>query len=74
MHAAFESLWQFWIIAVSSIFFLVDPFAAIPTFLAIAVMRLPSASDTLHAVLQLPVLLFSRFLPRWGRLNADCSV
>ena len=36
MHAAFESLWQFWVIAVSSIFFLVDPFAAIPTFLAIA--------------------------------------
>jgi hypothetical protein len=36
MLAAFESLWQFWVIAVSSIFFLVDPFAAIPTFLAIA--------------------------------------
>ena len=74
MRAAFESLWQLWVIAVSSIFFLGDPFAAIPTFLAIAVMRLPSASDTLHTVLQLPVLLFSRFLPQWGRLSSDCSV
>ncbi len=36
MHAAFASLWQFWLVALSSIFFLVDPFAAIPTFLAIA--------------------------------------
>ncbi len=36
MHAAFMNLWQFWLVALSSIFFLVDPFAAIPTFLAIA--------------------------------------
>lgn len=32
MHA-FDSLWQFSLVAFSSIFFLVDPFAAIPAFL-----------------------------------------
>ncbi|HLW78901.1 MAG TPA: MarC family protein [Terriglobia bacterium] len=36
MLAAFTSLWQFWLVALTSIFFLVDPFAAIPAFLAIA--------------------------------------
>ena len=39
MHA-FENLWQFSLVALSSIFFLVDPFAAIPAFLAM------TAADT----------------------------
>ena len=35
MWASFQSEWQFALIAFSSIFFLVDPFAAIPAFLSI---------------------------------------
>ncbi len=35
MWTSFESAWQFALVAISSIFFLVDPFAAIPAFLAI---------------------------------------
>jgi multiple antibiotic resistance protein len=35
MWTSFESAWQFALVAFSSIFFLVDPFAAIPSFLAI---------------------------------------
>ena len=35
MWTSFESAWQFALVAFSSIFFLVDPFAAIPAFLAI---------------------------------------
>lgn len=35
MWTSFESAWQFTIVAFSSIFFLVDPFAAIPAFLSI---------------------------------------
>ncbi|HUS18915.1 MAG TPA: MarC family protein [Terriglobales bacterium] len=35
MWSSFESVWQFALVAFSSIFFLVDPFAAIPAFLAI---------------------------------------
>ncbi|MCU1307963.1 MAG: Multiple antibiotic resistance protein marC [Acidobacteriaceae bacterium] len=35
MHESFNSVFQFSLVAFSSIFFLVDPFAAIPTFLAI---------------------------------------
>jgi multiple antibiotic resistance protein len=31
---AFDNLWQFSLVALSSIFFLVDPFAALPAFLA----------------------------------------
>lgn len=36
MTAAFGSMLQLWFVALSSIFFLVDPLGAIPTFLAIA--------------------------------------
>jgi MarC family membrane protein len=36
MSAAFGSMLQLWLVALSSIFFLVDPLGAIPTFLAIA--------------------------------------
>lgn len=35
MWSSFESVWQFALVAFSSIFFLVDPFAAIPAFLSI---------------------------------------
>ncbi len=35
MWTSFESAWQFALVACSSIFFLVDPFAAIPAFLSI---------------------------------------
>src|SRR3954470_13369751 len=35
MWASFQSDWQFALIAFSSIFFLVDPFASIPAFLSI---------------------------------------
>ena len=35
MWTSFESAWQFALVAFSSIFFLVDPFAAIPAFLSI---------------------------------------
>src|SRR5882724_983870 len=34
MHDSFNSVFQFSLVAFSSIFFLVDPFAAIPSFLA----------------------------------------
>ena len=35
MHESFNSVFQFSLVAFSSIFFLVDPFAAVPSFLAI---------------------------------------
>ena len=35
MHEAFKDGLEFSLIAFSSIFFLVDPFAALPTFLAV---------------------------------------
>ncbi|HUR36277.1 MAG TPA: MarC family protein [Terriglobales bacterium] len=35
MWSSFESAWQFALVAFSSVFFLVDPFAAIPAFLSI---------------------------------------
>lgn len=41
MGASFESAWQFALIAFSSIFFLVDPFAAIPAFLSITANETP---------------------------------